>query len=71
MSAARFDWPALIAAGQRFGLAPDVFWALTPQELARLVTPRGAAAPLGRAGLDALMAAYPDKDEKETRDGGI
>lgn len=44
-------------------LSPAVFWSMTPRELAAAV--RGLAgpsppAPLGRAGLDALIARYPD-----------
>lgn len=55
-----FDWPALLRAAVRgAGLRPDEFWALTPAELHLLLG--GGAAPLGRRGLDALMAAYPDK----------
>jgi len=58
-----FDWPALMRAGmQGLRLTPDQFWRLTPAEL-RLMLGQGAGqAPMGRAGLDALQAAYPDKD---------
>ena len=58
-----FDWPALMRAGmQGLRLTPDQFWRLTPAEL-RLILGQGAGqAPMGRAGLDALQAAYPDKD---------
>jgi uncharacterized phage protein (TIGR02216 family) len=46
-------------AGVRgLGLRPAEFWALTPAELHLLLG--GGYAPLGRSGLDALMAAYPD-----------
>ena len=56
----RFDWASLLRAGVRgVGLRPDEFWALTPAELHLLLG--GGSAPLGRSGLDALMAAYPDK----------
>ncbi len=48
-------------AGVRgLGLRPSEFWALTPAELHLLLGGEGAA-PLRRSGLDALMAAYPDK----------
>jgi len=59
-----FDWPALMRAGmQGLRLTPDQFWRLTPAEL-RLMLGQGAGqAPLGRAGLDALQAAYPDKEQ--------
>jgi uncharacterized phage protein (TIGR02216 family) len=45
-------------------LAPHVFWAMTPRELEAAL--RGAfgathhAAPMPRAGLEALMELYPD-----------
>lgn len=57
-----FDWPALMRAGlQGLRLHPAEFWALTPAEL-RLMLGQGAPAPaLTRKGLDALLAAYPDK----------
>jgi len=45
------------------GLAPDAFWALTPAELRLLLGVSGAQAPLLSEGLEALMAAYPDKKE--------
>jgi uncharacterized phage protein (TIGR02216 family) len=57
----RFDWPSLMRAGIRgLGLRPEEFWALTPAELHLLLGGDGSA-PLGRSGLDVLMAAYPDK----------
>lgn len=66
-----FDWPALMRAGmQGLRLAPGTFWALTPAEL-RLMLGRdgGAAAALNRNGLEALLAAYPDRTEGDS-DGG-
>lgn len=46
------------------GLAPSVFWAMTPREFAAAVRGRtgtsAVARPLGRARFDALMARYPD-----------
>ena len=51
------------------GLKPAEFWALTPAELRLMLGQSGAAAPLNRAGLDALLAAYPD-NLKGTDDGG-
>ncbi|MGI3164450.1 rcc01693 family protein [Pseudooceanicola sp. 200-1SW] len=56
------DWPALMQAGLRgLGLRPAEFWALTPAELRLMLGERlGAAAALGRARLDELLAAYPD-----------
>jgi len=64
-----FDWPALMRAGmQGLRLTPDQFWRLTPAEL-RLMLGQGAGqAPMGRAGLDALQAAYPDKERGDGDD---
>lgn len=55
------DWPAMMRAGLTgLRLTPDQFWALTPAEL-RLMLGQGAGdTPMGRKGLDALMAAWPD-----------
>ena len=63
----RFDWPVLMAAGIRgLGLRPEEFWRLTPAELQLMLGEGGQGAPMRRAGLDALLAAYPDT---ETGDG--
>jgi uncharacterized phage protein (TIGR02216 family) len=62
-----FNWGALMRAGMRgLGLAPQEFWRLTPGELAFLLGHGGGFAPLTRARLDELAAAYPDR---ETGDG--
>lgn len=57
-----FDWPALMRAGLAgLRLSPQEFWALTPAELrVMLGTPGSSAAPLRKAGLEALMRAFPD-----------
>ena len=56
-----FDWPALMATGMRgLGLSPRAFWALTPAELKLLLGAAVGSGALGREGLDALLAAYPD-----------
>ena len=62
MSAPRhFDWPALMRAGLLgLGLSPAQFWRLTPAELRLMLGDGTASAPLSRAGLEALQAAYPD-----------
>ncbi|MGH1424725.1 MAG: rcc01693 family protein [Pseudooceanicola sp.] len=63
----RFDWPVLMAAGIRgLRLQPDEFWRLSPAELRLMLGNGSAAGPLKRAGLDALLEAFPDK---EARDG--
>ncbi len=49
-------------------LTPDQFWALTPAEL-RLMLGQGAGqSPMGRKGLDALMAAWPDGTDGDDND---
>ncbi len=59
---AGFDWSALMRAGMHgLGMTPDVFWALTPAELQVMLGAGSGQAPLLSAGLEALMAAYPDK----------
>ncbi len=56
------DWPALMRAGlQGLGLTPEVFWSLTPAELQLMLGDPVRSGPLLSDGLDALMAAYPDK----------
>ncbi len=66
----QFDWPALMRAGfVGLRLEPAQFWDLTPAEL-QLMLGAGAAAPLRRDGLDALMQAFPDRgaiDEGSTQ----
>lgn len=65
----RFDWPALMRAGmQGLGLRPAEFWALTPAELRLMLGEGGGARPMGRDGLEALLAAFPDH-EQEVSDG--
>lgn len=44
-------------------LSPDVFWALTPAELQIMLGSEAGQAPMLKKGLEALMAAYPDKVE--------
>ena len=62
----RFDWPALMRAGMLgLRLTPEVFWQLTPAELKLMLGQGGGSAPLSRAGLDALLAAYPDENETD------
>ncbi|WP_116597057.1 rcc01693 family protein [Primorskyibacter marinus] len=59
------DWPALMRAGlQGLGLRPAEFWALTPAELRVMLGERPGAASLGRDGLEALIRAYPDSQER-------
>jgi len=61
------DWGALLRAGVKgLRLTPDAFWALTPAELQLMLGAEGAQAPLLRDGLDALMAAYPDRQKDKS-----
>ena len=57
----RFDWPALMRAGLvGLRLEPARFWDLTPAEL-HVMLGSGAAEPMRKDGLDALMQAFPDR----------
>lgn len=59
-----FDWPALMRAGmQDLGLAPEVFWRLTPAELLLMLGEAGGPAPMGRDTFEALAARFPDMTE--------
>jgi len=71
MSGARpFDWPGLMRAGmQGLGLSPAAFWALTPAELLLMLGDEPGIAPMGRAGLEALAARFPDADVKDHGNG--
>ena len=61
-----FDWPTLMQAGLvGLRLKPHEFWSLTPTELRLLLGQGGTAPALTRKGLDALLAAYPDKKEEQ------
>ena len=65
MSNGHFDWGALMRAGIKgLGLRPAEFWALTPAELMLMLGQGGPQAPLLGDGLAALMAAYPDVQER-------
>ncbi len=65
-----FNWPDLMRAGMvGLRLTPEQFWRLTPAEL-RLMLGQGAGIPaMSRTGLDALLAAFPDKEQGERDDG--
>lgn len=63
------DWPGLMRAGLHgLGLQPAEFWRLTPVELRMMLGAEAGAAPLTRARLEELAAAFPDR--KERLDGG-
>ncbi len=57
----RIAWPRLMELGLvRIGLAPDVFWGLTPAELMLLAGLDAGRAAMTRAGLAELAARFPD-----------
>jgi len=56
-------WPELMRLGlTRLGLAPDVFWKLTPVELMLMAGggDGGSREALTRSGLEDLVARFPD-----------
>ncbi|MEE9455217.1 MAG: phage tail assembly chaperone [Paracoccaceae bacterium] len=54
-------WPKLMRLGLvQLGLAPQVFWALTPAELMLLTGAEDANGALSRAGFAELSALFPD-----------
>ncbi|OUS35624.1 hypothetical protein A9Q94_12065 [Rhodobacterales bacterium 56_14_T64] len=58
----QLDWPSMMRAGLLgLRLLPADFWRLTPAELRLMLGQSAAQTPMGRAGLDALMNAYPDQ----------
>lgn len=70
MTAQKLDWSGLMQAGLRgLRLMPDEFWKLTPSELWLMLGDPADAKPMGRAQLDVLRAAWPDR-ESERNDGG-
>ncbi|MEM9960672.1 MAG: rcc01693 family protein [Pseudomonadota bacterium] len=62
------DWAELMRLGLGgLGLAPDVFWAMTPVELQRALEgagliPKAGEGPMARGAMEALMARFPDRD---------
>lgn len=67
-------WDELMRLGLgTLRLPPDAFWAMTPVELQRALEGAGVLMPGGgggwmqRAGLDALMARFPDRHKGSER----
>lgn len=57
----RIAWPSLMRLGLcELGLAPAVFWDLTPAELFVLAGLGPDRGPMGRTDLEALMRRFPD-----------
>jgi uncharacterized phage protein (TIGR02216 family) len=58
----RIAWAGLMRLGLlRLGLAPDVFWSLTPAELMLLAGEGEAPRAMTRAGFAELAARFPDE----------
>ena len=58
------DWRGLMKAGiGGLRLIPREFWALTPVELQLMLGLTGTPAPMLRAQLDELLAAFPDEED--------
>ncbi|MCU0801099.1 MAG: phage tail assembly chaperone [Rhodobacteraceae bacterium] len=56
------DWQGLLRVGLHdLRLLPEVFWRLTPAELRIMMGVDATVAPLTRARLSELAAAFPDK----------
>ncbi|QYZ70885.1 rcc01693 family protein [Neotabrizicola shimadae] len=67
----RLDWPGLMRAGLRvLRLEPERFWRLTPVELRMMLGIEAGSAPLTRARLAELAAAFPDLTREETNGYG-
>ena len=60
----RFAWRDLLRAGCALGMMPRDVWDLTPAELSFLLGKEGPAAPLSRARLEELAAAFPDEGKE-------
>ena len=59
------DWPGLMRAGMRgLGLAPAVFWALTPAELRLMLGEDGRGA-MARGRFEELARAWPDRRDDD------
>ncbi len=70
----RFDWQRTMRIGLGvLGLAPEVFWAMTPREFEAAVRGRlgelDVPAPMTAATLDNLVRKYPDKQQGQTESG--
>ena len=63
-SVAAFPWEDVMAVGLGvLRISPQEFWRMTPREFGRAIAPMTTApvAPIGRAGLAALMRQFPDE----------
>ncbi|RYH11180.1 rcc01693 family protein [Tropicimonas sp. IMCC6043] len=61
------DWAGLMRLGLRdLGLAPEVFWRLSPIELLVMLGAEAGRPAFTRARLDELARAYPDTGEESS-----
>jgi uncharacterized phage protein (TIGR02216 family) len=62
----RIAWGGLMRLGMvELKLAPEVFWSLTPVELLLLAGVGPGRAAMTRAGLEELLARFPDGPRRE------
>lgn len=62
----RIAWAGLMRLGlMRLGLAPEVFWSLTPAELMLIAGESGAPRAMSRAVFGKLAARFPDDGAPE------
>lgn len=54
------SWAAMLRTAMSLGVPPDAFWRLSLKEW-RMLTERTGEPRLGRDGLEALMARWPDE----------
>lgn len=60
------DWPGLMRVGlQGLGLAPEVFWKLTPMELRIILGADHIIPPLSRDRLVELARRFPDGKDRQ------
>lgn len=63
------DWPSLMRAGmQGLRLRPAEFWSLTPAELMLMLGQDSGRPVMGRARLNELERAYPDRPKGDDDD---
>jgi len=66
MKSSGLDWPGLMRAGLAgLRLTPEIFWRLTPAELALMLGDPAAIKPMGRSRLSDLRAAWPDMIQED------
>jgi uncharacterized phage protein (TIGR02216 family) len=67
----RIDWAGLMRAGLgELHLTPEAFWRLSPIELRIMLGVEASQAPLTRARLEELAAAFPDHNKGPGHDHG-